>query len=123
MEGLMRKAWLRPILTAVLFPVVLLGAMWVLDATSGDEWLPWTQSKLSSEQVVHIAETECFRQYPDYEKFRPWHVKLSDGRWRIKGTQSGLPWIISSHFDSLMVTTIDDSTGRVVRCDQFAGVW
>ena len=117
------RTWLRPVLTAVLFPVALLGAMWILDATSGDEWLPWTKSKMSSEQVVRIAETECFRRYPGYEKFRPWHVKLSDGLWRITGTDSGLPWIISSHFDQLMAAVIKDSDGIIRVCGQYSDRW
>jgi len=119
------RNWVRPILTAVLFPVALLGAIWILDATSGDEWLPWTKSKMSREQAVRIVETECFHHYPDYDKFKPWHVKLVDGHWRISGTRSGLPFFISSHFDTLMFAAIDDSNGVIISCTTIADpdVW
>jgi hypothetical protein len=114
------RTWLRPVLTAALFPVVLLASIAALDEFSGSDRLPWTKSRHSREQIISLAEAQCFSSYADHEKFRPWHAKLSDGRWLIRGTRSGLPWIISGHFDTVMLAVIDDQSEVMSSCSVFA---
>jgi hypothetical protein len=110
----MRKIWLRSILTAVLFSLVLTGAMWALDEFSGEEWLPWTKVAVSSKQAVTIAETKCFS--PTYRTLKPWHTKLRDGRWAVWGSQKGRYWRWPSTSDAVAFAQIDAQTGDLVRC-------
>jgi hypothetical protein len=117
----MHKTWPRSVLTAILFPIMLLAALAGFDEFSGTDRLPWTKPHHTREQAIRLAEGACFRNYPGYEEFRPWRAKLSDGIWLVRGTQSGLPWIISSRFDTAMVAILNDSSEQVSSCNVVSG--
>jgi hypothetical protein len=110
------STYIRPVLTALLFPIVLLGAMWALDEFTGDEWLPWTHVKLTSRDAVQLAQRECFASYPESSHFGPWHTKLRGTRWRVYGTRSGLPWLPISDGDAVVYALIDAESGTVIDC-------
>lgn len=110
------RKYLYPIVTAVLFPIVLTGSMWALDEFTGEEWLPWTKVNVSSHQAVKIAESKCFAQSPSYLGLRPWRTKLRDGRWFVTGTKKGRYWTWPAASDALAYALIDSKTGALLNC-------
>ncbi len=112
----MRKMWLRPVLTAVLFPVVLVGAIWGFDHFSGEEWLPWTKVAVTSQQAIAIAEAKCFSRAPSYLALKPWHTRLGNDRWAIWANQKGRYFAWPSDTDAFAYAQVDAQTGVLTGC-------
>jgi hypothetical protein len=81
------RTWLRPILTAVLFPVVLLGSMWGVD-----EYAQWRAERLvnvSRQQALDLAWSQCFKKMSPGRQHIGWaHPWLGPDGWTVTAHQS-----------------------------------
>lgn len=111
------KTYLRPIMTAVLFSIALLVLQWSVGRFFSDDWLPWTEVRISAPQAMEIAESQCFaRAYHPPRK--PWRARLRDGRWSVwTATYDHIwKWTLTSGYWPDVI--IDANSGRVLSCSR-----
>ena len=76
------KTWLRPILTAVLFPVGLLFSMWATHSYA--QWRTAKFVNVTRKQAVALAWSECFAKSPPGFSAPKWSYPiLTDSGWVV----------------------------------------
>lgn len=87
------KTWFRPILTAVLFPGVLIGIMWALD-----EYGQWRAERLvnvSRQQAISLAWSKCFSNTPPGFPAVKWaYARIAPQGWIVTSNQSYFDWLL-----------------------------
>ena len=107
-----------PILTAIMFPVALVGTMWALDLYS--QWLRENHVEVARSRAVTIASSQCFSRSPPSFPIGKWgHARIENDHWVVWMDDTPLDWRWGAGPGATMpasIAVIDPHTGFLARC-------
>ena len=110
-----KRIYLHAVLTAVLFPVVLVGMLWALDGLSDESWHR-SDYVISRAQALAIAEKDCFAQdRGGYTKGRR-HSYLKGDVWIIGISKESRFVVLPGLEQKVAVAELNAHNGFLTHC-------
>lgn len=87
--------WLRPVVTAVLFPIVLITIMWGVDVYA--QWRSERLVAVTRQQAVALSWSQCFSKPPPGFPAAKWtYAHIGSTGWEIEADQTYIGHLLGS---------------------------